>query len=112
MLRKKIGTFTQIFGTQGQIPKFLLQTIFENKDFEPKGSTTLTEKDLKELLPNMEIKKHLQVIQIKYSQNNFVVSFGEMRKSKGDSGRFVGFIKTILTFATDLKTFDVYDTEY
>lgn len=112
MIGKKIGTFTEIFGTHGQIPRFFLQTIFEGKDFETKGSTTLTKQDLKKLLPNMEIKKPLQVVQIQYNQNKFVVSFGEFHESKARDSKFAGFINTKLTFATDLKTFNVYDSEY
>jgi hypothetical protein len=73
------------------------------------GSTSLTQEDLKEL-GGIKPSSNIQTITIMPKNNHLVIQYGTFKKTKDP--KLSGIINTKATFAVDLKTLDVYDSEY
>jgi hypothetical protein len=105
---KKIGTFTKLFPPTSLISKILLRTVLGEE--MQVGSTDLTKEDLK-ALGGVDPNSGFNTITIHPKNNQLLIQFGTFTKSKNDD-KIGGFINTKITFALDLKTLDVYNSEY
>jgi hypothetical protein len=105
---KKIGTFTKLFPPTSLISKILLRTVLGEE--MQAGSTDLTKEDLKEL-GGVDPSSGLNAITIHPKNDQLLIQFGHFVKSKTDA-KIGGVIATKATFAVDLKTLDVYNSEY
>lgn len=106
MIGKKIGTYTEIFTAESQVNGYAIKAIFEKDEMQGGGSTKLTEKNVKETI-HFIMPSDINAITIQYEQGKLVVNF-----SVYETGKEVGIMSTKATFAIDLETQDVYNSQY
>jgi hypothetical protein len=105
---KKIGTYTELF-PRSTLDRYLMMGAIGDQ-FQG-GSTNLTKSDLEEF--GIKPEKDINTVMIQTKGDQFVIQFGQHTKTKPDpKSKLGGFINTKITFAVDLKTFDVYNSEY
>ena len=104
----KLGTYTEMF-PRSDLDRYLIMGAIGDQ-FQG-GSTNLTQSDLKEF--GIKPDPDINTVMIQTKGNQFLIQFGKYTKTKPDpKTKLGGFINTKITFAVDLKTFDVYDSEY
>jgi hypothetical protein len=111
----KIGEYKDFFKLKNnEINRFLISAIFDQKDFQDRGSDKFTDDDIKKMFIDKKLlSKDLHTILIVYEK--FDVGIGMLavtlgKKKKTNSGTDILINKH--TFAIDLKTLNVYDTKY
>lgn len=114
MAYKKLGTYKEIFGVKNVLTNFLIMAIFDRNNFESAITSNLTDKNIKELFPKYPklIRQNLNTILISFKRNKLVIQLGITKELSKQSSKIKNYIVTKYTFAIDLETLNVYNSEY
>lgn len=108
MIGKKIGTYTDFFTDESPVNGYMVKVIFERGKLKGGGSVNLTSEDLEAIL-KIKLRYDVNSILIQYDQGKLVVNFSVYH----DDGKSeIATSTTRATFAIDIDTLDVYDSQY
>ena len=111
MIGKKIGTFNQIFKPFSDILKMMVMAVFEKEDFQALAGKDVP-KEYWEKMFQIKVSGEINSISVQYSQNKLVVKLNVFREPKKPDAKLAGAMFTINAFVIDLKTLNVYSSEY
>jgi hypothetical protein len=114
MIGKKIGTYFDFFKGSRNVNRLTLKALFEKEKFQMLAAQNLSLEDLKEFAPGVKFEEAVNSISMEYNRDKFVIKFLIFKKPKVPvkDQKFAGFFNTSKTLAIDLKTLDVYNSEY
>lgn len=112
MRAKKIGTLSSIFNLKSQIARFILQGLFEKKDWAV-GSTNTNTEDLQKMFKWKVHESRSTIMIQKLEGNRMKVDLGVFIKTTPtENAKISGGISTKEQFIINFDTFDIFDGEY